>query len=45
MITSTWNDDFELPDYSYLVLDIQDYIDYIIKTHQTLSITPPIYIQ
>ena len=29
--TSTWNDDFELPDESYLVSDIQDYFEYIHK--------------
>ena len=26
-----WNDEFELPNDSYLVSDIQDYIEYIIK--------------
>ena len=26
-----WNDEFELPDGSYYVSDIQDYIEYIIK--------------
>ena len=29
--TSTWNDEFELPDGSYSVLDIQDYFEYILK--------------
>ena len=32
----TWNDEFELPDGSYSVSDIQDYIEYIIKKHETL---------
>ena len=27
----TWNDEFELPDGSYLVSDIQDYFEYILK--------------
>ena len=28
-----WNDEFELPDGSYSVSDIQDYFEYILKTH------------
>ena len=31
----TWNDEFDSPDGSYSVSDIQDYIDYIIKTLPT----------
>ena len=31
IIASTWNDEFELRDGSYSVLDIQDYTKYIIK--------------
>ena len=27
----TWNDEFELPDGSYSVSDIQDYFEYILK--------------
>ena len=30
LIASTWNDEFELPDGSYSVSDVQDYIEYII---------------
>ena len=30
----TWNDEFELPDRSYLVSDIQDYFEYILKKHE-----------
>ena len=30
--TATWNDEFELPDGSYLVSDIQYYINYIIQS-------------
>ena len=29
----TWNDNFELPDGSYSVSDIQDYFEYILKMH------------
>ena len=37
IIAPTWNDDFKLPDGSYCVSDIQNYIDYIIKKHLTLT--------
>ena len=29
----TWSDEFELPDESYLISDIQDYFGYILKKH------------
>ena len=29
----TWNEEFELPDGSYLVSDIQNYFEYILKEH------------
>ena len=29
----TWNDEFDLPDGSYSVSDIQDYFEYILKKH------------
>ena len=29
----TWNDQFELPDGSYSIWDIQDYFEYILKKH------------
>ena len=32
ILAPTWNDEFKLPDGSYSVSDIQDYIEYIIKT-------------
>ena len=38
------NDEFELHDVSCSVSDIQDYINYIIKKHETLPINPPIHI-
>ena len=31
-----WNDEFELPEGSYSVVDLQVYIKYIIKKHETL---------
>ena len=33
----TRNDKFELPDGSYYISDIQDYIECIIKKHKTLA--------
>ena len=32
IIVPTWNDEFELPDDSYSVSDIQEYIEYFIKS-------------
>ena len=31
----TWNDEFDLPDGSHLIADIQDYFEFIIKKHET----------
>ena len=36
----TWNDKSELPDGSYSVSDIQDYFEYIIKKHGTVTNNP-----
>ena len=44
IIAPTWNYEFELPDGSYTVSDIQDYIKYIIKKHETLPTVIPIHI-
>ena len=44
IIAPTWNDEFELPDGSYSFSDILDYIEYVIKNHETLAIIPPIYV-
>ena len=33
MSAPTWNDEFELPDGSYSISDIQDYFEYILKKH------------
>ena len=32
----TWSEEFELPDGSYSVSDIQDYFEYILKKHSAL---------
>ena len=39
-----WNDSFNLPDGSYSIADIQDYFEFIIKKHETLTENPPIQI-
>ena len=33
---STWNETFDLPDVSYNILEIQNYIEYIIKNTKQL---------
>ena len=38
----TWNDTFDLPDGSYSISDIQDYFEFIIKKHETLTENPPV---
>ena len=40
----TWNDTFDLPDGFYSIDDIQDYFEYIIKNHETLTEDLPIEI-
>ena len=40
----TWKDSFDLPDGSYSISDIQDYFEFIIKKHETLTQNPPIQI-
>ena len=42
--TPAWNDKVKLPDGSYYVSNIQDYLEYIIKKHETLTYNPPIKI-
>ena len=44
MSAPTWNGEFELPDGSYSVSDIQDYFEYIIRNHQKVTDNPPIRI-
>ena len=38
----TWNETFDLPDGSYNISEIQDYIEYIIKKHETIGENAPI---
>ena len=40
----TWNDEFELPDGSYPVSDIQDYFKYILKKHGENTNKPSVQI-
>ena len=40
----TWNDEFNLPDGSYSVSDIQDCFEYIIKKHEIIADNPPVQI-
>ena len=40
----TWNETFDLPDGSYNISEIQDYIEYIIKKHETIGENTPILI-
>ena len=42
--TPTWNETFDLPDGSYNIPAIQNYFDYIIKKHETITNTAPILI-
>ena len=38
--TPTWNKEFELPDGSYSMSDIQDHFEYIFKKHGNKTINP-----
>ena len=40
----TWNDAFDSPDGSYFVSNIQDYFEYIIKEHETITDHLPVLI-
>ena len=40
----TWSDTFHLPDGSYNIPAIQNYIEYVIKKHETIAETAPILI-
>ena len=41
---TTWNETFDLPDGSNNISEIQDYIEYIIKKHETIGENAPILI-
>ena len=34
---STWNNNYDLPDWFYSISHIQDYFEFIIKKHETLT--------
>ena len=40
----TWNGTFDLLDGFYFIADIQDYFEFIIKKHKTLTENPPVQI-
>ena len=40
----TWNNEFDLPDASFSISEIQDYFEFIIKKHEMLAEKPPIQI-
>ena len=40
----TWNETFDLPDVSYNISEIQNYIEYVIKKHETIGENTPILI-
>ena len=44
ILALTWNETFELPDGSYNISEIQGYIEYIIKKHETIGENAPILI-
>ena len=44
MSAPTWNEEFELPDGSYSISDVQDYFEYILKKHSESVDNPPIRI-
>ena len=37
ILAPTWNDNFDLPDGSYSIFDIQGYFEFIIKKYETLT--------
>ena len=44
ILAPTWNETFDLPDGLYNISEIQDYIEYIIKKHETIGENAPILI-
>ena len=41
----SWNDEFDFPDRPYSISDIQDYFEFIIKKHKTLTESLPMQIK
>ena len=44
IIAPTWNNEFGLPNGTYSVSDIQDYVEFIIKKYETLTAIRPIHV-
>ena len=44
IVAPAWSDEIALPDGSYSVSDTQNYIEYIIKKHETLTTIHPIHV-
>ena len=44
ILAATWNYNFDLPDGSYSIADIQDYFEFIIKKHEALTENSPVQI-
>ena len=44
ILVPAWNHEFDLPDGSYSIVDIQDYFEFIIKKHEILTKNPPVQI-
>ena len=44
VLAPIWNDTFDLPGGSYSISDIQDYFEFIIKKHKTLTQNLPVQI-
>ena len=44
VLAPSWNDTFDLPDGSYSIVYIQDYFEFIIKKHETLTENPSVQI-
>ena len=44
ILAPTWNDTFDLPDDSYSISDIQDYFEFNIKKHESLTENAPVQI-
>ena len=44
ILAPTWNDTFDFPNGSYLIADIQNYFEYIIKKHETITDNAPVLI-
>ena len=42
ILAPTWNDEFEIPEGSYSISDVQDYFEYILKKHGEKTVNPSI---